>query len=147
MKSKYSVEVTASRMRVVSAVSAFAVLHGLMFYFSLSWFSSIWLGIIVWGGGFIAACALLWFEKEAHYLLTISQSGDVHYRGNLIFDARVLPTSVESHLLVCLKLEETEEAQHIQLLIWRDAVTNQQYRRLRRIIRHRQRCVSEDLIP
>lgn len=147
MKSKYSVEVTASRMRVVLAVSAFAVLHGLMFYFSLSWFSSIWLGLIVWGSGFIVACALLWFEKEAHYLLTVSQSGDVHYRGNLIFDARILPTSVESYLLVCLKLEETEEAKHIQLLIWRDAVSQQQYRRLRRIVRHRQRCVSEDLIP
>ncbi|MGB1297422.1 MAG: protein YgfX [Psychrobium sp.] len=147
MKSKYSVEVTASRLRTISAVSAFAVLHGLMFYFSMRWFSSIWLGIMLWGGGFIAACALLWLEKEAHYVLTINQPGDVHYRGHLIFDARILPTSVESHLLVCLKLEETEEAKHMQLLIWRDAVSQQQYRRLRRIIRHRQRYVNEGPIP
>ena len=142
----YCIEVGTSPLCVRVIVVSFAFLHFMMFFVTLEWFSHWYMGTVIFFVCFSVACATFYCRQKNNFRMFISQRGDVRYYGQLMFDAVVLPTSVEDKWFVYLKLERVGVGSKIDLLIWRDSVSSKEYRRLRRIIRLRQRLTNEESI-
>lgn len=142
----YCIEVATSALCARVVVISFAFLHFMMFFVTLAWFSHWHIGAVIFFFCFFVACATFFCRQQTNFRMFISQRGDVRYYGQLMFDAVVLPTSVEDKWLVYLKLERVDVGSNIDLIIWRDSVSSKEYRRLRRIIRLRQRLTNEESI-
>ena len=142
----YCIEVGTSPLCARVIIVSFAFLHFMMFFVTLEWFSHWYMGTVIFFVCFSVACATFYFRQKNNFRMFISQRGDVRYYGQLMFDAVILPTSVEDKWFVYLKLERVDVGSKIDLLIWRDSVSSKEYRRLRRIIRLRQRLTNEESI-
>lgn len=140
----YCIEVGTSMLCQRVVIVSFTFLHFIMFLITIEWFSHWYMGAIIYFISFCVACITFFCRQQTHFRMFISPRGDVRYYGQLMFDAVVLATSVEDKWFVYLKLERVDVGSNIDLLIWRDSVSNKEYRRLRRVIKLRQRLTNEE---
>lgn len=74
-------------------------------------------------------------RKTARCSLIINEQGNFTYQGSAIMHAQMLVKSYGTSWYILLWFNRNVDNKEMHLLIWRDAVTDADYRRLCRIIR------------
>lgn len=94
---------------------------------------------------YIMTIIIMFLVKRPSFQLTINERGDFSYKSHMILSGKLLSSSFSTNWFIWLGCEiglgiNTEhKIQHI--LIWRDALDDQSFRRLARIIRLKRQMI------
>jgi len=79
--------------------------------------------------------------KLPSYQLDINERGSLQYREQIKFNGKLLGSSFCTNWFIWLCFEREYDDKVIRLLVWKDALDNQSFRRLSRIIRLKRQMI------
>jgi len=105
----------------------------------LTWPSEI--VVIAAALSFSALIVLGFYHKQSSYELRVAERGDLRYREKIDVNGKLLANSFSTGWFLWLCFEREFDNETIRLLIWQDAVSDESFRRLSRIIRIKRRMI------
>jgi len=105
----------------------------------LTW--SLEIVVIISVLSFSSLIVLGFYKKQLSYELRITERGDLRYREKIDFNGKLLANSFCSDWFIWLCFEREFDKKTIRFLIWQDALSDESFRRLSRIIRIKRRMI------
>jgi hypothetical protein len=132
---QYVIDVHHSKQHYYVWLIVSVVMHSAIGY----WLSEIglYMPIIVTflTSSYLLSIVIVVSRKNDRYSLIIDERGDFTYQGSAIMHGKVLIKSYGTSWYILLWFHREVDNRVLHLFIWRDAVTDTDYRRLCRIIR------------
>jgi len=141
----YLMSITPSKLQYIVWISINAVLH---FVLAMILLRLSWPGIVVSSismFSYAGTIAVVFFIKVFPVQLTINEQGNVNYNANVIFNGQLLASSFSTHWFIYFKCEvsasDRYDNKEFCMLIWRDSLEDESFRRLARLIRLKRQMI------